>query len=71
MKHLRDLYDTAFRDWTVETRRLHELRAHAGKAVDVDGAEIRATAAHSAYREVRDRLAQAVAAEATGKAACA
>ncbi len=66
MKQLRDRYDTAFKSWTAEMKRLHDLRAQAGDDVDVDGAEVRTTAAETTYRETRDQLAEEVA-----NAACA
>ncbi len=66
VNELRELYDTAFRDWSAETKRLHDLRVADGDGADISGAEIRATAAESAYRETRDQLAAEVA-----KAACA
>jgi hypothetical protein len=66
VKQLRDRYDTAFKSWTVEMKRLHDLRAQAGEGADVDGAEVRTTAAETTYRETRDQLAEEVA-----NAACA
>ena len=58
---MRDRYDTAFKSWTLEMNRLHELRTQAGEGRDVDGAEVRTTAAEATYRETRDQLAKEVA----------
>jgi hypothetical protein len=60
MKHLRELYDTAFREWTLEMSRLQQARQLDVPNLGVLEAERRSAAAEAAYRATRDRLAEAL-----------
>ena len=60
MEHLRELYDTAFREWTLEVSRLQEARQLGAQNLGVIEAERRSQAAEAAYRATRDRLAEAL-----------
>jgi hypothetical protein len=60
MEHLRELYDTAFREWTLEMSRLQQARQLEVPNLGVLEAERRSSAAEAAYRATRDRLAEAL-----------
>jgi hypothetical protein len=60
MEHLRELYDNAFREWTLEMSRLQEARQLDVPNLGVLEAERRSAAAEAAYRATRDRLAEAL-----------
>jgi hypothetical protein len=60
MEHLRELYDTAFREWTLEMSRLQEARQLDVPNLGVLEAERRSAAAEAAYHATRDRLAEAL-----------
>jgi hypothetical protein len=72
MEHLRELYDTAFREWTLEMSRLQEARQLELDAqnLGVLEAEQRSAAAEAAYRATRDRLAEALGATGLEPVSC-
>jgi len=60
VEHLRELYDTAFREWALEMSRLQEARQLDAQDLGVLEAERSSEAAEAAYRATRDRLADAL-----------
>jgi len=57
---LRGLYDNAFREWAFAMSRLQEALQTGSQGLAVLEAERRSEAAEAAYRESRDRLAEAL-----------
>ena len=72
MEHLRELYDTAFREWALEMGRLQEARQLEldAQTLGVLEAERRSAAAEAAYRATRDRLAEALGATGLEPVSC-
>ena len=70
MEHLRELYDNAFREWTLEMSRLQEARQLDVPNLGVLEAERRSAAAEAAYRATRDRLAEALGATGLEPVSC-
>jgi hypothetical protein len=70
LEHLRSDYRRAFENWALHVRRLQTVSQSDSDSLEMKEAEKLAVAAEIAYRGTRDRLADAMLADAKPKLIC-